>query len=411
MGKSILISGAGVAGPTLAWWLARYGFEVTVVERAPALRDGGQAVDFRGPAHLGVLEQMGVLDEIRARQTHMGATAFVDARGRPLVTMSAEFLGGDVEILRGDLGKVLYEATRDTAEYIFGDAIASLSQDEDGVDVAFERAPPRRFDLVVGADGLHSNVRRLAFGDEARFIRDFGYSVAIFTIPNVYGLDREGRIYCAPGRAAGVFGGGDGGEVRASLYFTSPPGIGRGDLEGQKRRVAEAFAGMGWETPRLIAAMAAARDFYMDTISQVRMDRWSDGRVVLVGDAGYGGTLGGMGTGLAVIAAYVLAGELAASPNDRAAAFARYAEAIGDYARTCQKGAASVGRFMAPKTRAGIALRNGLLWSVYHLPGKGLMETIAASRAEGIALKPYAQPLTEPARPASRCGPRPATVR
>jgi 2-polyprenyl-6-methoxyphenol hydroxylase-like FAD-dependent oxidoreductase len=387
--KTILISGAGVAGPALAWWLARHGFAPTVVERAPAIRDGGQAVDFRGPAHMGVLEKMGVLEDIRGRQTHMGATAFVDADDRPLVTLSAEFLGGEVEILRGDLGQVLHAASRDAAEYMFDDTIVGLTQDESGVDVVFERTASRRFDLVVGADGLHSNVRRLAFGAEARFIRDFGYSVAICTVPNVYGLGLEGRIHCIPGRAAGLFGARDGTEVRASLYFTSGANAGRGDVQAQREAVAEAFAGMGWMAPRLLAAMRAAPDFYFDTISQVRMDNWSAGRVVLVGDAGYGGTLGGMGTGLAVVAAYVLAGELATSPDDHAAAFARYAAAIGDYARTCQKGAASVGRFMAPRTAAGIWLRNNLLRAFYHLPGKGLMESMASDRAEGIVLKDY----------------------
>jgi 2-polyprenyl-6-methoxyphenol hydroxylase-like FAD-dependent oxidoreductase len=387
--KTILISGAGVAGPALAWWLARHGFSPTVVERAASIRDGGQAVDFRGPAHMGVLETMGVLDEIRARQTHMGATAFVDANDRPLVTLSAEFLGGEVEILRGDLGQVLHAASRDRAEYIFDDSITGLAQDAGGVDVIFERAPPRRFDLVIGADGLHSTVRRLAFGAEERFIRNFGYSVAICTVPNIYGLGLEGRIHCIPGRAAGLFGARDGAEVRASLYFASGANPGRSDVEAQKDAVTEAFAGMGWKAPQLIEAMRKAPDFYFDTISQVRMDHWSNGRVALVGDAGYGGTLGGMGTGLAVVAAYVLAGELAASPGDHQAAFARYAAAIGAYARTCQKGAASVGRFMAPKTAAGIWARNTLLGAFYHLPGKGLMESMASDRAEGIVLKDY----------------------
>jgi 2-polyprenyl-6-methoxyphenol hydroxylase-like FAD-dependent oxidoreductase len=410
MGKatSILISGAGVAGPALAWWLARYGLEVTVVERATAMRDGGQAVDFRGAAQLGVLERMGLLDAVRAHQTHMGAVSFVDARGRPLVKMSSEFLSGDVEILRGDLGRVLYEATQDDAEYIFDDTITSLVQDEDGVAVTFERTAPRRFDLVVGADGLHSNVRRLVFGDEARFIRHFGYSVAIFTVANATGLDHEGRIYCVPGKAAGLYSDNDRAKARTSFYFASPsPGPGRRSIDEQKQGLADAFEGVGWETPRLIEAMWAAPDFYLDSISQVRMDRWWAGRVVLLGDAGYGGTLGGMGTGVAVIAAYVLAGELAASPGDHEAAFARYAGEIRGYAHICQKGAESVGRFMAPKTQAGIGLRNTLLRAFYHLPGKGLMETMAMSRAAGVTLKAYAAP----PRPVSPSGLAPAIAR
>jgi 2-polyprenyl-6-methoxyphenol hydroxylase-like FAD-dependent oxidoreductase len=388
--KSILISGAGVAGPALALWLGRYGFEVTVVERAAALRDGGQAVDFRGPAQLAVLEKMGVLDAVRAHQTHMGPVSFVDASGRSLVSMSSEFLSGDVEILRGDLGRVLFAASRDATDYIFDETITSLAEDDCGVAVTFERTRPRRFDLVVGADGLHSNVRRLAFGDEARFIRHFGYSVAISTASNLAGLDHEGLIYCVPGKAVGLFSDNDSATARTSFFFASPsPGPDRRSLDEQKQSLADAFAGLGWETSRLIEAMWADPDFYLDSISQVRMDRWSAGRVVLLGDAGYGGTLGGMGTGVAVIAAYVLAGELADSPGDHDAAFGRYGDQIGDYARTCQKGAQSVGRFMAPKSRLGIGLRNTLLSAFYRLPGKGLMETMAMSRAAGVTLKTY----------------------
>ena len=198
--RRILISGASVAGPSLAWWLTRHGFRPTVVERAPRLRGGGYAVDFRGAAHLSVLAKMGILDRIRERQTHLSATTYVDADGYRVASMPAGIFAGDVEILRGDLGRILYEATRDSTGYLFGDSITGLHQDAGGVHVTFRRAAPQTFDLVIGADGLHSVVRELAFGDHPDPVRDLGLSVSIFGVPDRYGLDHEGLLYSVPGR-------------------------------------------------------------------------------------------------------------------------------------------------------------------------------------------------------------------
>jgi len=175
--QNILISGASVAGPALAWWLARHGFRPTVVERAPDLRGGGYAVDFRGAAHLSVLTKMGLLDQVKERQTHLRATTYVNEQSRPLAAMPASIFAGDVEILRGDLGRILYEATRDSTEYLFGDSITGLHQDAGGVHVTFRHAAPRTFDLVIGADGLHSAVRALAFGDHQDPVQDLGLYV------------------------------------------------------------------------------------------------------------------------------------------------------------------------------------------------------------------------------------------
>src|SRR3954454_14027905 len=183
-GTTVLISGASIAGPTLAYWLARRGAAVTVVEQAPALRTGGHGVDFRG-AQMELLDRMGITDAVRARQTGMGTQTFVDGAGRAIVEMPSLFFSGEVEIARGDLAEVLYERTRDDVEYVFGDSVTGLTDDGDGVDVRFRHAPDRRFDLVVGADGMHSAVRRLTFGEESRFATFRGYYAAGFDAPNV----------------------------------------------------------------------------------------------------------------------------------------------------------------------------------------------------------------------------------
>jgi 2-polyprenyl-6-methoxyphenol hydroxylase-like FAD-dependent oxidoreductase len=389
--ETILVSGAGVAGPTLAYWLARHGFRPTVVERAPALREGGQAVDFRGPAHRSVLQRMGLWDEIQQHQTRMGEHRFVDAAGETLVTLPASFMSGEVEILRGDLVRILHERTKSEAEYLFGDAITQLTATEAGVDVSFERGAPRRFDLVIGADGLHSGVRALAFGDEPAALRFLGYYLATFRAPNHLGLDRCGVAFRVPGRSAGLASYGRGGEARASFVFASPPLVyDRRDGAAQRRLVREAYRGVGWEVPRLLEAMDAAGDLYFDSVSMVRLRRCTRGRVALVGDAAYGGTLGGMGTGAAIIAAYVLAGELAAARGDHRVAFPRYEARIQDYARGCQKGAERVGSFFAPRSRAGLWCQERLYRALTSRWLRGALDRLTTSAAAGIELPDYA---------------------
>jgi 2-polyprenyl-6-methoxyphenol hydroxylase-like FAD-dependent oxidoreductase len=389
--KSVLISGASVAGPTLAFWLDRHGFETTVVERAPTLREGGQAVDFRGEAHLGVLRRMGILDAVVAHQTNMGEQIFVDARGQTLVTLPAEFMSGEVEIHRGDLSRILHEATRGTTEYRFGDCITSLVETRRGVEVEFERGPSRTFDLVVGADGLHSGVRALAFGDESQFVRFLGHYVAGFTLPNVLGLRKRGLIYSEPGRGVCVSNAREDDEARALFVLASPPiAYDRRDIEAQKRIVTDAFSTMGWEVPRVLDALPSSKDLYFDAVASVDMRRVSEGRVALVGDAAFGGTLGGQGTGAALIGAYVLAGELAAARGDHVIAFARYETRIRDYAARCQKGASHAGPFFAPATPAKLWLRNKM-YGALSSPGlRWVLHKLVTSAASGIELADYA---------------------
>ena len=394
--QNILISGASVAGPALAYWLRRRGFRPTVVERAPQLRGGGYAVDFRGAAHLSVLAKMGLLDQVKDQQTRLGTTTYVDADGRKVAAMPAEIFAGDVEILRGDLGRILYQATRDGTEYLFGDSITGLEQRADGVHVTFSRSAPRVFDLVIGADGLHSNVRRLAFPDRPGARHDLGLYVSIFSVANSFGLDHAGLLYSVPGRTAAVFSARQTGRAVAQFFFSAPAGtpVCHDHLDaGQQRQiVARAFGGVGWHVPALLGQMAAADDFYFDSVSQVRLDQWSAGRVALIGDAGYAAGPGGNGTGTAVIAAYVLAGELAAARGDYRAAFARYERLLRPYVARGQKQARGGRDFLAPATTKKIRQRDRFFTVLAHLPARRLVRYLSARTATAIKLPGYPEP-------------------
>ncbi|MFB8268576.1 FAD-dependent monooxygenase [Streptomyces sp. NPDC055955] len=395
----VLVSGASVAGPAVALALSLHGARVTVVEKAAALREGGFAVDFRGRVHRTVLTALGIHDDIHARQTRMGRQTVVDADGTPRVDLPAELMSGDVEIFRGDLAHILYEHGRDRVEYVFGDSIATLAEGDRGVDVTFERAAPRRFDLVVAADGLHSPTRRLVFGDESRYLRFLDHYVAGFGIPNHLGLDRTGRLYSDPGRAVCV-GNYDGDPDRAGalLVFRSERlDHDRRDVDQQKRILAERFAGMGWEAPRVLEALEDADDLYFDAIAQIHVDRLSEGRVVLLGDAGYGATMGGMGTGVAIVGAYVLAGELALAGGDHRTAFAAYEAQIGDFAKGCQKISGNAGPFFAPPTERKIRSRDRMYRLLSSRLMAGFFKRLTEKAATALDLKDYPALLDAPA--------------
>ncbi|WP_431037093.1 FAD-dependent monooxygenase [Streptomyces sp. P6-2-1] len=392
-GLRVLVSGASVAGPAVALWLDRYGAEVTVVEKASKLRPGGFAVDFRGNVHAEVLRATGIADEVAARQTHMGVQRIVDARDRVLVELPASMLSGDVEIQRGDLAEIMYERTRRSVRYVFGDSIASLRQDDDGVDVAFARAAPQRYDLVVGADGLHSHTRALVFGPEERHVRFGGYCFAAFGLPNHLGLDRTARMYTEPGRTVLLSHyGGDPARALASLVFASDaPPRDRRDVAAQKRLLRERFSGGGWHTARVLDALDDADDLYVDALARSDVDGLARGRVVLLGDAGYGATLGGMGTGCALVGAYVLAGELAAAGGAHRAAFAAYEAEVTAFARGCQKNAANVGPFFAPATQAAIRRRDRMYRVLATRSMTRVFRRLTLRAAQNIRLKDYPQ--------------------
>jgi 2-polyprenyl-6-methoxyphenol hydroxylase-like FAD-dependent oxidoreductase len=336
----VLVSGASVAGLTAAYWLDRYGFEVTVVERAPTLRPGGQALDVRGPA-LDVARRTGVLELFRERATQLRGMSMVDNSGTEIYSTTERTLTGgrldsdDLEVLRDDLVDILHRACGTGVRFVFGDQITALEQDEHGVEVAFEHAAAARYDVVIGADGAHSGTRRLVFGPEKPYLRYMGGYVAVMTIPNFLGLDHWQTFLMGDSDAgAGLIGLDSSGTARAYLGFESaePVDYDYRDEAAQKRLLAERSADLGWVVPQIVEQMKDASGFHFDARIQVVMEHWTSGRVALVGDAGYAVSLTtGQGASMAMVGAYVLAGEIAASDSDPAAGIAHYQDELREY--------------------------------------------------------------------------------
>ncbi|WP_410566403.1 FAD-dependent monooxygenase [Amycolatopsis sp. cmx-4-61] len=357
--RTVLISGAGVAGRTLAYWLARAGFRPTVVERAAGLRSSGSPVDVRGPASR-VAERMGVTAKLREASTSAEALNFVDDAGRRTGRIPTRLFGadGDIELPRTDLAAILHDAAREHTEFVFGDSVTELREDAGGVDVTFERGGPRRFDLVLGADGLHSAVRRLVFGPERAFVEHMGVYIATLPLTGPPADPAAIEMYNSPGRAVAVHPSRGHGIAAFMFRGDAVPGFDHRDTALHRRLLTETYEGAGWLVPQLLEQVRTTDDLYFDSVSRVRMDRWSTGRIALAGDAASCVSLFGDGSSLAMAGAYTLAEELGRTPDDPAAAFRRYETAHRKLVEPKQRAVPAAAALLIPATRGGLAARN-----------------------------------------------------
>jgi 2-polyprenyl-6-methoxyphenol hydroxylase-like FAD-dependent oxidoreductase len=391
----VLISGAGIAGPTLAYWLLHYGFQPTIVEKARQLRTGGYVIDFWG-AGFDIAERMKLLPELLEKGYAVKELRVVNHAGKriagfPVQAFVQATKGRFTSVSRADLAATIFGKIDGKVEAIFGDSVTRIEQNERTVRVAFEHGPEREFDLVIGADGLHSEIRRIVFGARSQFEKYLGYKVAAFEIEAykprdelVYVLFTE--VHQQVGRFT-LHG------DRTLFLFTFADGNPEtGDTVAQKALLRKRFAKSGWECPQILGALDGIPELYFDRVSQIRMEArpglWSQGRVTLVGDAASCvSLLAGQGSALAMVGAYILAGELHRSAGDPTQAFARYQEIFGPFVQQKQKAALRFAGFFAPKSKASLFLRNQMM-NLMRIPWVANF-TIAGEIADKLELPKY----------------------
>lgn len=362
--KNILISGAGIAGTALAFWLKKFGFNPAIIEVSPELREGGYAIDFMG-AGFDVAEKMGMIPALEKEDMDISKVGFVDKNNKEKGSMNYRKIkklmnNRAFTLLRSDLAKIIYKSLHGEVEIIFADTIDKIEQDEDKVNVTFLSGKNRSFDLLVGADGLHSNVRNLVFGSEAQFEKYFGYYTSSFTLENYPSQGRAFSMFNVPGKQAAVYSYSTS-RTAAFFVFTSPEKLkyDHHDVEKQKQILKNEFMSIGWKCPDILAKIDSSSDFYFDSVSQIKMDNWSKGRITLVGDAcDCPSLLSGKGSTLAMVGAYILAGELKLAKGNYKTAFTQYENIFKPFINKKQKSAQGFAKSFIPKSNFGIWVRN-----------------------------------------------------
>lgn len=359
----VLVVGAGIAGPTLAYWLLRAGHDVTLVERSAHLRSGGYLIDFWG-AGFDVAEKMDIVPELRRRGYVVTEARAIDRAGRRVASLNPAAImeSNDryLSVARSDLAAVIFAALDGAAELILGDTVRSLRDEGSHVNVTLESGSTRDFDLVVGADGLHSRVRSLVFGPDERFERYLGMVVAAFATEHYRARDElVAMMHAEVGFQALRLSLRD--DATLFLFTVRHDGPVPGERRDQEELLRSRLAGGGWEVPGMLEVMSEARDFYFDAVSQIRMPSWSNGRVALVGDAAAAPSLlAGQGSALAMVEGYTLAAELAGGRN-HGDAFARYQARLAPLLVSKQDAAKGLGLAFAPRNRAQLIVRNAVM--------------------------------------------------
>jgi 2-polyprenyl-6-methoxyphenol hydroxylase-like FAD-dependent oxidoreductase len=380
--RRALVSGASIAGPVLGYWLTRNGWSVTLVERSGHVRGGGYPIDLRGTA-VEVAKRMGIYDDVRRHQVGRRSTQILNRRGRRIATLDFSTLinneaTGDVELPRGDLATILYELTRDSVDYIFNESVATITPHDDRVDVTFVSGRSDSFDIVVGADGIHSTTRRLIFGPEQDYIKHLGPIVAIWDMDDADMQPSTGTAFNLPGRAA-MYMRENTGPARGFFAFVvdDPAAVDFNDTKSAVRLAREAFSGhLIPHVQQMLGRLETADDVFFDTVSQIRMDTWHKGRVVLVGDSAFAPSfLSGQGTSIALIGAYVLATELVASA-DPEAAFAAYEGKLREFILRNQAIALRKNTNALPRESRALRSRNVKLWALPWLQRTGLLKLL-----------------------------------
>ncbi len=350
----IAINGCGIAGPTLAWWLQRYGHDPVLFDQSPALRTGGYVIDFWGTGY-DIADKMGLLPGLKEDAYFIEHVRTVTAGGHATSTMNTnafhELTGGRyLSIARSDLARYIHQAC-DGIETRFGTSVANLQDQGDEVRVQLSDGSKDVFDLVVGADGLHSHIRALTFGPQEQFENHIGFYVAAFILPGYYPRDELAYVSHTDDQTLFLF-------VFSKRFVTQQP-VGEA---AEKVLLREIYGNMGWEAGAILSRMDEVRDVYFDRVSQIKMPVWTKGRVAMVGDAAACvSLLAGEGTGLAMTEAYVLAGELHRADGDHAAAFRAYQERLQPYLARKQDAALKFAGLFAPKDWFWLVVRDALM--------------------------------------------------